>query len=201
METRQPKQESQDRQLLNSALHSLSGAVLNALSSDETPITAKSSTHIDPLGTLRKVESMVRRFLRESLSVDPESVASDIWLDLWTRGAEPSWQLVRNRCIDAIRRRALHAEVYLPEHDELEIRAADTRTPQERLSQLFLCPWISSHEKQVLYNCYYAGRTDEVQAGEFSVSRETVTKTRNTALDKLRHWAFVQEQESEVETA
>jgi DNA-directed RNA polymerase specialized sigma24 family protein len=166
----------------------------------KTPDPAKSSPRMDPLGTLRKIESMVRRFLRESLSVDPESVAADVWVDLWVRGAEPSWKLVRNRCIDAIRRRALHAEVFLPEHDELEIRAADTRTPQERLTQLFLCPWISSHEKQVLYNCYYAGKTDETQASEFLCSRETVTKIRNTALDKLRHWAFVQEQEKETES-
>lgn len=152
------------------------------------------------LELLHKIEHMVRRFLHEAASIDPENIATDIWVDTWVRKVPVSWRHVRHRCIDAIRTATRHGEVELRGDYEAPVElegSPESEDARERLDKLMKCPWITNKERGLLYQRYYAGMTDGTIASMQvpGCSREKITKDIAQALEKLRLWAFVQEQE------
>lgn len=163
-----------------------------------TPRPPQSGTEI--VQSLRKIERMVGRFLHEARAIDPENLAVDIWLDLWTRGVSPSWTHVHNKCVDAIRRATSHREIALPDGSDItDRRLGETTEPRERLDRVMKCPWLTPTDKSLLYARYYSGQTDETIARVLGHSREKVTKDIAHVLEKLRTWAFVVEQETQVD--
>ena len=150
--------------------------------------------------SLRKIERMVGRFLREARAIDPENLAADIWLDLWTRNVRPSWTHVHNKCVDVIRRATSHREVAIGDNFDLADTTGqelgETTEPREQLDRVMKCPWLTAQDKSLLYARYYSGQTDETIARALNHSREKVTKDIAHVLEKLRTWAFVMEQES-----
>jgi len=151
---------------------------------------------MNELRTLRKIEQLAQRFVGQIKAIDLEDLSVRIWIEITEKGQEAGWTIVRNRCIDEIRRLKVRREAERfvgiragTKTEESPEREAETR---ELLDRLMTCPFLSRDERALLYQRYYVGRTSRQIAEQNGGSKTSVNRRIETVIEKLRRWATLE---------
>jgi RNA polymerase sigma factor (sigma-70 family) len=150
--------------------------------------------------TLNQIHAVVREFLPPSF--DRENIACDLWVEAWTRNQKSStpWsdvmdpplsrEVVRNRCVDEIRKKKIR-ERHMPDViDRLDMSPKD-------LEDWNIVEAAISHlpqpQKLVLFEKFYLGSATRKIAEALSIRPIQVEALLASALETLR--AVIREKE------
>lgn len=146
-----------------------------------------------PLETLCQINKMVTYCLSGTFGVDKPNLAMNIWLELWTRNRPLTQLMVRNRCIDVVRKRHRRKEL-LYNTAQLDRRiapSADVAIPRYRneiLNDIMTCPFLSTRDRRMLYLSFYLGYSGRQIGSIFDRSKVWANLEMRRILETLRDW-------------
>lgn len=112
----------------------------------------------DPLGSLARINRMVRRTLREGLNKDPENIASEIWLELWQDPHKKlSWTHVQHRCWDVLRAWQTRRMERIGTQETPQPGQGDIEQAEQQVCLLMACPALSSQDRSMVHQRFYLG--------------------------------------------
>lgn len=136
---------------------------------------------------LRRVEAIVRTFVPSSF--DRESLAVDICLESWENRIErPSWEFVRHRCYDALRRakrERLHLAAKAREPHETFGDLADAKSEVASLVRV-----LSPLERRVVFFRFYLDLPIVEIAKRLKLDLPTVRDNLASAIYKMKQEAW-----------
>jgi len=145
---------------------------------------------------LTEVQRIVNFCLKSKPHLDKESIAADIWLELWEKDSPLSFIAVKHRCIDAVRHDALltiqQIEQCTEDDFKFQISLPVDEYPQRMqdlsdiVNALMRRARLDNTSREILYLRFYADLELSEIAARMKTSESTVARLIKAALFTLK---------------